>query len=62
MKLSNWDSILALDQNYPNLSMENLYSNTAFLLDEFAPYSKLSKKDYKLKSKPWINNEILTKI
>ena len=42
--------------------MENLYNNTLFLLDEFAPDRKLSKKDYKLKSKPWISNEILTKI
>ena len=62
LKNCDWDSILALDQNDPNLSMENLYNNTIFLLDEFAPYRKLSKKDYKLKSKPWINNEILTKI
>ena len=31
-------------------------------MNEFAPFRKLSKKDYKLKSKPWINNEILTKI
>ena len=61
LKNCDWDSILALDQNDPNLSMEDLY-NTIFLLDEFAPYRKLSKKDYKLKSKPWINNEILTKI
>ena len=35
---------------------------TIFLLDEFASYRKLSKKDYQLKSKPWINNEIFTKI
>ena len=62
LKNCDWDSILALVQNDPNLSMENLYNNTIFLLDEFAPYRKLSKKDYKLKSKPWVNNEILTKI
>ena len=42
-------SILALDQNDPNLSVENLYNNTIFTLEE-------------LKSKPWISNEILTKI
>ena len=52
LKNCDYDSILALDQNDPNLSMENLYNNTIFLLDEFAPYRKLSKKDYKLKSKP----------
>ena len=31
-------------------------------MDEFAPYRKLTKKEFKLKSKPWISNEILTKI
>ena len=31
-----------------------------YLLDEFAPYKKVSKKQYKLKSKPWINDEILS--
>ena len=31
-------------------------------MDEFAPYRKLTKKEYKLKSKPWVSNEILTKI
>ena len=42
--------------------MNNLYNNTIYLLDEFAPYRKLTKKEFKLKSKPWISNEILTKI
>ena len=51
LKNCDWDSLLAHDQNDPNLSMENLYNNTIFLLDEFVPYRKLSKQDYKLKSK-----------
>ena len=38
LKNCDWDCILALDQNDPNLSMENLHNNTIFLLDEFAPY------------------------
>ena len=40
----------------------DFYNNTIYLLDEFAPYRKLTKKEFKLKSKPWISNEILTKI
>ena len=39
--------------------MNNLYNNTIFLLDEFAPYKKLTKKEFKLKSKPWISIKIL---
>ena len=31
-------------------------------MNEFAPYRKFTKKEFKLKSKPWISNEILTKI
>ena len=31
-------------------------------MNEFAPYRKLTKKEFKLKSKHWISNEILTKI
>ena len=42
--------------------MNNLYNNTIYLLNEFSPYRKLTKKEFKLKSKPWISNEILTKI
>ena len=42
--------------------MNNLYNNTIYLLDEFAPYRKLTKKEFKLKSKPWTSNVILTQI
>ena len=30
-----------------------------FILDEFAPFKKLNKREIKLKSKPWISKEIL---
>ena len=30
-----------------------------YLLDEFEPYYKISKKEHKLRFKPWINPEIL---
>ena len=62
LKICDWDSILSLHQNDPDLSMNNLCNNTIYLLDEFDPYRKLTKKEFKLKSKPWISNEILTKI
>ena len=62
VKYCDWASILSLDQSDPDLSMNNQYNNNVYLLDEFAPYRKLTKKEYKLKSKLWVSNEILTKI
>ena len=53
----NWDQILSTEENDPNTSMNNLHIN--YLLGEFAPYKKLSKKEYKLRFKPWINKYIL---
>ena len=44
VKNCDWHSILALDQNDPNVSVEHLYNNKIFLLYEFAPYRELSKK------------------
>ena len=58
----NWNEILSLDKNDPNISMNNLHLHINYLLDEFAPYKKVSKKQYKLKCKPWINGEILSKM
>ena len=40
-----WDEILQLESNDPNVSLENLYSYVDHLLDEFAPYKKVSKKN-----------------
>ena len=44
--------------NDPNLSMNNFNEHLNVILDKYAPYKKLTKKEYKLKSRPWINNEI----
>ena len=57
-----WKEILCLDGNDPNVSMNNLHQHINFLLDEFAPYKKNSKKEYRLRFKPWINDEILSKM
>ena len=53
----NVDNILRLDDNDPNKTIKNLYNNINYILDEFAPYKKLSKNEMKLKTKPWINAE-----
>ena len=46
----NWDNILPLNASDPNLSMNNFYNQINILLDEVAPYKKLTKKERKLKS------------
>ena len=58
INLTQWVDILQLGKNDPNISIENLYSHVNYILDEFAPYKKVSKREYKLKSKPWISKEI----
>ena len=58
----DWDQILSIKGYDPNISMNNLHKHTNYLLDEFAPYKKLSKKEYKLKSQPWINRNILNEM
>ena len=40
----DWDQILSIEGNDPNISMNNLHQHINYLLDEFAPYKKLSKK------------------
>ena len=55
---TNWDEILQLNRNDPNRSIEKLYSQVNVYLDEFAPYIRITKKEYKLKSKPWISQDI----
>ena len=58
----NWDTILQLDLKDPNISFNSFYKNLIFLLDEFAPYKKVTKKEYRLKFKPWISTVILNLI
>ena len=59
MKNTDWDNILMIGKNDPNLSMNNLHLHINNILNVLAPFKKLSKKELKLKTKPWINNEIL---
>ena len=58
----NWETLLSYEVHDPNLSMNKFYENLVYLLDEMAPYKKLSTKELKLKLKPWITNEIQEEI
>ena len=42
-----------------NTSMSLIYNKVLKLLDEMAPYKKLTQKEIQLQQKPWITNEIL---
>ena len=61
--LSNfdWNRICNLELNDPDMSCTNFFNGITYLLDEFAPFKKVTKKEMKLLSKPWISNEILKK-
>ena len=55
----SWDDLR--DPNIDtNQSFSNFYNKVTHLLDEMAPYKKLTKKDTALQQKPWITRGILT--
>ena len=57
----NWENISNEQSNDPNLSCNNYFNSITYLLDEFAPFRKVTRKEYKLMLKPWISKEILRK-
>ena len=42
-----------------NTSMSLIYNKVLKLLDEMAPYKKLTQKEIQLQQKPWITSDIL---
>ena len=59
---TNWDVILHLDADDPNISFDNFYNSINNLVDKYAPLKKTSNKKRRSKSNPWITNGILTSI
>ena len=55
---TNWDDISDPDKD-TNTSFSKFYNKVTKLLDEMAPYKKLTKKEIKLQQKPWITRGIL---
>ena len=53
---------LANDSNDPNRKFEFLLSNLQKCVDKHMPLKKLTKKEIKMKSKPWITPRIVRKI
>ncbi|XP_057310678.1 uncharacterized protein LOC130648640 [Hydractinia symbiolongicarpus] len=58
----NWDDILQLNVDDPNLAFNNFYNCINSLLVNHAPLKKTCNKKRKKKSNPWITNGILTSI
>ena len=48
-----------INQKDPNRLLNNFYNSITYLLDEFANKKKVTRKEYKLKFKPCVTNEIL---
>ena len=57
----NWEHVCNIKENNPDQSCENFLLTLNNYLDVYAPYRKVTKKEYKLSLKPWICNEILRK-
>ena len=57
----DWENVCNLNANDPNLYCNNVFNTITYLLDEFAPFKKVTRKEYKLMLKPWISKEILQK-
>ena len=57
----NWDEVCNLDLKDPSISVKNFYDTIHFHLDEMAPLKKVTVKEYRLMTKPWITKDILKK-
>ena len=57
----DWDTIIQPQMN-TNTSCSIFYDKITKLLDEMAPFKKLTKKEISLKNKPWISQGILKSI
>ena len=58
----DWDNTLELNKNDTDHSMEIFMEKINTLLDKYMPLHKVTQKEYKRRFKPWISDQILTKI
>ena len=57
-----WDEILEIGKEDPNISFQRYYSTINNLIDKYMPLKKMSMKEIKQQQKPWITAEILKSI
>ena len=58
----DWNSVVNVENCDPNKSFNSFYESINRLLDKHMPLRKITKKEHKMKFKPWITNDILNKI
>ena len=54
----NWNSTLGFDQKNVDVSFQNFFDKINNLTDRYAPLRKLTRKQIKTLTKPWITREI----
>ena len=57
-----WQDVLQLEKEDPNLSFQKYYATINTLIDKYMPLRKMSKKEIKQQYKPWITKDILNSI
>lgn len=58
----NWKRILNIESSNASVAFESFFNALLSLVDKHAPFVQLSKKQMKLRSKPWITKDILVSI
>ncbi len=58
----NWNMTISPDKMDSNYSLDKFLENAMAIVDKHAPLKKMSKKDFKLESKPWVTMGILASI
>ena len=62
IKQINWDDILQCEKKDANHSFNSFNDAVEKILDKHMPKIKITKKEFKLKYKPWVTRGILTSI
>ena len=57
----NWDELFASNSN-PSIMFDSFYTKLSEIVDIHVPVKQLSKREMKVKSKPWITRAIRTSI
>ena len=55
----DWIDTIQLERQDPNLSFNHFFQTITSLIDKYMPLRKMTNKEIKHQTKPWINREIL---
>ena len=58
----DWKEVIEIDKRDPNYSFTQYFTTINRLIDKYMPLIKMTQKEIKLQSKPWITKDILNKI